>query len=141
MNVSGWKLFRTVLKNSGEKKLNRKMIGHAIEQQTAPLAKSENAAFGKAIKDELQTGETTHPFIVSRLIIPIMKQIWVHPDLNMNIMKMVHASQEINWHTPIDFDHPIHIKAAIANITDTPVGELMEITSECSQQNLSLIHI
>ncbi len=135
MSTGNWKLFTTMIKNIGSKKLNRDMIGFTLEEETGPVSRDDILSFARATKDENpvynKEDAMAPPLFIAKLIIPMLKQIWCHEDLRFNLLRMVHAQQEISWHSPIRAGEQLKMKVSITDIYDTPVGEMMEVSGQC----------
>ncbi len=91
MSVSGFTLLKSVMLNSRFKKMNRNLIGFKIREHVKPVTEQEVSDFMDATESHknMQTKGTVPPFFMTKLIVPIVKKIWIHKDLNMNILKMV----------------------------------------------------
>ena len=119
--------------NSGKKNLNRDMLGYTIEKKNIIAGKDEISAFAKATRDNNPLYESAAavapPLYASRLAFPMMKEIFVHKDLNVNILRMVHGEQELIWRKPIRQGDALDVKTEIKEIADTSAGETMNIST------------
>jgi len=132
MKTIDWKLLTALLRNRNSQSMNRSMIGATFESNLAPISHEEILQFARATHDEnpgyVATQPAAPPFFLSKLIFPMIRDLWRHPDLGLNILRAVYASQEITWHQPIRPGDELTMVIGIIGITDTPVGALLEIT-------------
>jgi len=142
MAISGLTLLKTVICNSRFKEMNKNMIGHTFSEQIKPVLPHEVSDFYDATenKNKHVSDSVIPPFYITKLIIPFMKEIWVHPDLNMNLLKMVHAEQEIICHNVLKTGDPLHCDMEITDIIRTRAGELLRISFKIIQNNTLCIN-
>ncbi|MFZ5515928.1 MAG: MaoC/PaaZ C-terminal domain-containing protein [Candidatus Zhuqueibacterota bacterium] len=132
MTTIDWKLLTALLRNRNSQRMNRSMIGSTFESNLAPISHEEILRFARATRDENPgygaANPVAPPFFLSKLIFPMIKDLWCHPALGLNILRAVYASQEIVWHQPIRPNDALKMVIEIIGITETPVGELLEIS-------------
>jgi acyl dehydratase len=133
--MSQLSLLWTLLRNLGAGPLNRSLVGWRTEVDIEPVSPAEAAAFAAVTGDPDSAygmpGGPLPPLYIAKLIIPCLKQVWQMPDLNLNLLRMVHAGQSVNWRRMMKSNEPFRLEAIISDIRDTSAGELLEITGRC----------
>lgn len=139
MNSTDFKLIATAIKNMGSVALNKKMIGFKFKETLKPARHEEILSFTRATKDEnplyLNKDAIAPPFFIFKLFLPQMKKILCLKELKINILRMVHSSQEIIWHRSIRVGEKLNLEVTIQNMYETPAGELMEISGNIYSGN------
>jgi len=133
--MSQLSLLWTLLRNLGAGPLNRALVGWRSEAKMEPVSAAEAAAFAAATGDPnpayARPGGPLPPLYIARLFMPYLKQIWQMPELNLNLLRMVHAEQEVCWRRMLKSGEPFRLEMSISDIRDTGAGELLEITGRC----------
>lgn len=132
MAAIDWKLFTALTKNISSATMNRDLIGFELEATTQPVLVQEVIDFAIATNEDSSVYEEkkiTPPLFISKLIFPLLKKVTCHKSLRMNILRMVHAEQQIIWRKPIRVHDQLSLKVKIKDIHDTPVGEMIEIAA------------
>jgi len=127
-----WKILRTVILNLNSYEMNRDLVGYSFEEVTRLIKPEEAIEFAQATKDNnpiYHQGHLAPPFFVNKLLYPLLKKLMCHNDLRMNLIRMVHAEQEMIWHKPIAVGKRLTAKMEITEIADTPIGEMIKITT------------
>jgi acyl dehydratase len=126
------RLFLSMMRNARSCNMNRAMIGYTAEQKFAPVTREAIAEFARATSDDNPAYDLAQamapPFFLGKLIIPLIKDIWAHPSLRLNLLRSVQVSQSVSWLAPIRQGDEISIKARIQNISATPRGEILEVS-------------
>ena len=139
MNSTDLKLVARAIKNIGSAGLNKEMIGFHLEETLEPAGHNEILSFAKATKDEnplyFKEDAIAPPLFIFKLYLPLIKKILSLKGLRINVLRMVHSSQEIIWHRSIRVGEKLKIKVNIENIYETPAGELMEISGHIYSGN------
>ncbi len=134
MDKINLKIYMSMLKNLSSSRLNPRFTGYEIKETGIKVKKDEIIAFAKATRDEnplyLSDNPPAPPLYIAKLMIPMMKKIWCEKKLGMNLLRMVHAFQEVIWHKPVYAGDILKIKMLISAIKDSPAGELLEITTK-----------
>lgn len=134
MHSSNWKLFKSMIRNPGSEALSREMIGFTLEAPTAPVISQDVIAYANATKDNSPAYKGNHapvpPFFLSKLMFPMIQEICLHQNLRMNLLRMVHAEQEILWHKPICVGDSPDVRFQIRDIYDTPAGEMIQVSGK-----------
>ncbi len=129
-------LLWTLLRSLGAGPLNRSLVGWRTEVNIEPVSPAQAAAFAAATGDPdpaySKPGGPLPPLYIARLMMPILKQIWQLPELNLNLLRMVHAGQWVYWRRMLKSGEPFCLEATISDIRKTGAGELLEITGRCN---------
>lgn len=130
--MGNFELLAAMVRNIGSTGLNRNMTGYSFSEETGPVEREHITMYAAATCDPNPAyggaDPVAPPFFIARLMIPMLKKLLCRRDLNMNILKMVHAFQEIVWHSPIRAGMRLKLTMGIERIYDTPAGELVEIS-------------
>lgn len=134
MKTLDWKLFKAMIRNRSCYTMNRDMIGYSFESDLEPISRKEIFQFAEATKDDNPIYSSDQPiappFFLSRLIFPMIKELWCHRNLGLNIIRAVYAEQHIVWHRPLRAGDALYIKIEVLDIAEIPVGELLEISEK-----------
>jgi acyl dehydratase len=116
--------------NIFSKGINRSFIGYTIEDILPPFNNEDIKNYSSAIGDNWDASRVPTPFYLSKLLYPYFKHFITLKGLGINLIRMVHASQEAWWTRPIDPSSSAPLKAvmSIHNIYDTPAGEMIELS-------------
>jgi acyl dehydratase len=129
-----WQLFSSVIRHFGSGGLNRDMIGFVIKQDAAPVRTKDIIAYAAATNDNnplySESRPVAPPFFLSKLIFPAIQHICIHKELKMNLLRMVHAEQELSWHGPVYAGDQLNASIRILDIYDTPAGEMIQISAQ-----------
>ncbi len=139
MNKMDFNIYMAGLYNLFSDGLNPSFMGYEIKEACRKVKKDEIIAFAKATRDDnpayLSDSPPAPPLYIAKLMIPMMKKIWCEKKLGMNLLRMVHAYQEVIWHKPIYAGDNLEIKMSISGIKKTGAGELLEITTKACLEN------
>ena len=120
---------RSMVHNINSKAMNRNMIGYTIKKDYGPFGLNEIHEYADATRDDFMkyTGAESPapPFFFSKELYPLFKGIITHKDLKLNLLRMVHGQQSLKSYAAVPHDEIISIEVIIADITDTPAGELL----------------
>jgi acyl dehydratase len=132
MPTSTLRLFLSMMRNARSREMNRAMIGHMVEQKFPPVTREAIAEFARATHDDNPAYGSSQapapPFFIGKLIMPLVKDIWAHPSLRLNLLRGVHLSQSVTWLAPIRQGDEVSVQARIEDICSTPRGEILEIS-------------
>jgi len=121
-----------MMRNARSHEMNRSMVGYTVEQKFPPVTREEITEFARATSDDNPAYHSAQapapPFFIGKLIMPLIKDLWAHPSLKLNLLKTVHISQSVNWHAPIRQGDEVSIQGRIEDIYDTPRGEVLEMS-------------
>jgi len=139
MFIRNISLMRSILRNINSKAMNRSMIGFTIKKDYGPFGLDEIHQYVDATCDDFSkyTGADSPapPFFFSKELYPLFKQIITHRGLNLNLLRMVHGQQSLRAYGAVSHDEVISIETTIADITDTPAGELLLVKTKGSTKN------
>ncbi len=126
------KLVTTMLKNMLSKGMNRDMKGHSIHRTFAPITGEDVRAYVEATRDDpgRYTGENAPvpPMAFSRILYPMCHYFLTHPDLKINLLRLVHGEQSVRWIRPLHVGDVCDIDMSIADIADTSAGEIIRFS-------------
>ena len=131
MFLNNISLLFTMIRNIRSEKINRSMIGHSISRKIGPVTREDFQAYVEATLDNplKYTGETTHapPFYISRLLYPLFKYYLTNKKLRINLLRLVHAEQSIEWFDHIYEGVIFDVEMKIADITESSAGEIINL--------------
>jgi acyl dehydratase len=132
MPTSTMQLFLSMIRNARSSEMNRAMIGYTVERKFPPVTREAIAEFARATCDDHpdygSAQATAPPFFVGGLIIPLVKDIWAHPSLKLNLLKTVQSSQSVTWLSLIREGDEVSIRSRIQDIYTTPRGEILQMS-------------
>ncbi|HOP30153.1 MAG TPA: MaoC/PaaZ C-terminal domain-containing protein [Spirochaetota bacterium] len=129
-------LFLTMLRNIRSERINREMIGHRITNRIGPITRNDIYSYVEATLDNpvRYNGENcaVPPFYLSRLLYPMFKYFLVNKELKLNLLKLVHGQQTIEWLGNIHEGDIIDVEMSIDDIKDSPAGEMIDLKTVAS---------
>jgi len=132
MPTSTMQLFLSMIRNARSSEMSRAMIGYTVEQKFPPVTREAIAEFARATCDDHPDYDSAQamapPFFLGGLIIPLVKDIWAHPALKLNLLKTVQISQSVTWLSPIHQGDEISVRSRIQDIYTTPRGEILDMS-------------
>lgn len=132
MPTSTTQLFLSMIRNAQSNEMNRAMIGHTVERKFPPVTRVAIAEFARATRDDNPAYDSAKaqapPFFIGKLIIPLIRDIWAHPSLKLNLLKAVQISQSVTWLAPIRLGDEIATQVRIQDIYSSPRGEVIEMS-------------
>lgn len=124
-------LLLSLIKNYGSFKMNDSLTGYEILSDECVLKKEDLINYAAATGDSIALYEkdnaTAPPFYASRLVFPLIKKIITHPRLKMNLLRMVHAEQEIIWRRSLTVDDTVAVKVRVNEIYTVSAGEMIQV--------------
>lgn len=134
MIINNIKIFKAMAMNINSSGLNRSMIGYSIKKNFGPSDFDEIKKYSEATGDDFNkyTGDSSPapPFFFSRKLYPMFKDIITHKDLKLDILRMVHGMQNLQIKGFLGKDMPLSVEMTIADIVDTPAGEMLLIKTK-----------
>jgi len=131
------KLLYRVIRNIKSLKMNKDCIGRSISRDYGPLTNKDLQLYATATRDDPEKyaapGCQIPPFYTSRLMGSMFHRLLADKDLKMNIIRMVHAKQEVIVHKTIHQGDIINVKLFISAINDTDKGQECVVTSESTR--------
>ncbi|HOP63246.1 MAG TPA: MaoC/PaaZ C-terminal domain-containing protein [Spirochaetota bacterium] len=124
-------LLIAMLRNLRAKTINRGMIGHSISRRIGPITREDINSYIEATLDNpLRYTDSTRaapPFYLSRLLYPMFRYFLVNRELRLNLLRLVHGQQTIEWHGQFHEGDTIDVEMSIDGITDSPAGEMINL--------------
>jgi acyl dehydratase len=134
MAMSNTKLFFLTLRNAFSKGINRELIGYSIEREYGPVLADDLRKYAGATNDDnpaYRAGNpAAPPMFLARIAHPLMMHAVTLGDLKLNVLRMVHGEQTIDWHKPIRAGDRLIARLAIKDVRDTRAGELCELSTQ-----------
>lgn len=133
--ITRWKFLRAAMGSLAADRLDRRRIGYRLEKDLPPVRREDCAAFASATRDRnpryLDPDGPAPPLFLLKLVFPLLMEIITDRALGLNLLRTVHAGQEIVFFRPIPCGEPLRAAVQIRDISDTPAGELLELTGRC----------
>lgn len=131
MLLNNISLLFSMIRNIRSERINRDMIGHSISRRIGPVTRDDFQSYIEATLDNplKYSGETTHapPFYISRPLYPLFKYYLTHKKLGLNLLRLVHAEQSIEWFDHIYEGVIFDVEMKIADITESSAGEIINL--------------
>ena len=138
MPVRNLSVLRTIFFNINSAAMNREMIGYTIKKDFGPFGLDEIHQYADATCDDFTKysgiNSPAPPFFFSKELYPLFKRIITHKDLNLNLLRMVHGSQSLKSYNAVSHNDTFSIEMRIADITDTPAGEVLLVKTKGSSK-------
>ncbi|MBI5249031.1 MAG: MaoC family dehydratase N-terminal domain-containing protein [Desulfomonile tiedjei] len=132
MPTSTFQLFLSMMRNARSYEMNRSMIGYSVEHRFPPITRESIAEFARATCDDnpsyYSDQASVPPFFVGKLIIPLIKNMWAHTSLRLNLLKTVQISQSVTWLAPVRQGDELSVQVRIQDIFTTAGGEILELS-------------
>lgn len=137
--ASGWSKAAVAVRNIFSSGINRDMVDFAVEKEPFELTHGDTLAYALACDDSNpryfeKSGGLAPPLFVSRVFMVVAEGILLHPRLKLNVLKMVHAEQSIEFIKPLTVGMKIVPKARIAAVREASSGEMVDVEIECLHQ-------
>lgn len=134
MIINNLEIFKAMARNINSPGLNRIMIGYTIKEEFGPSSVNEIKEYAEASGDDynkyISEDSPAPPFFFSRKLYPMFKDIITHKDLKMDILRMVHGMQGLKIKGFAGKNDPLSVEMTIADIIDTPAGEMLLIATK-----------
>jgi len=122
--------------------MNREMIGYAIHKDFSDFSMDEIKQYVDATEDDFSKytqSTAAPPFFFSRGLYPLFQHIMTHKDLKINLLKMIHGQQSLKIYEALRHDQTFNVTLSIADISDTPAGELLLLRTEAYSNSKLLL--
>lgn len=123
------------LVNLPRQRMNRAMVGFVAERTFGPISAELAAAYAAATADDNPRyqglpGALAPPLLISRLTLPLFKEVMVHPRLRMNLLRTVHGEQDFAWERPMRVGDRVRVRLRVEDLRQTSAGDLLVLTGE-----------
>lgn len=129
-------LFFAMIRNLRAKKINRDMIGHSISRRIGPITHDDIRSYMEATLDNPVRYRNENcpvpPFYISRLLYPMFRHFLVNRELGLNLLKLVHGQQTIEWLGQLHEGDIIDVNMSVHDIKDSPAGEMISLRTDAS---------
>jgi len=136
-------IFKAMAMNLNSKGLNRDMIGYTISKSFGPSDYDEIKEYADATGDDYSKysneNDPAPPFFFSRKLYPMFREVITHRDLKLDILRMVHGMQGLRIKGFLSKNDPLSVEMSIADIIDTPAGEMLIITTKADSNGRELV--
>ena len=136
-------IFKAMAMNLNSRGLNRDMIGYTISKSFGPSDFDEIKEYADATGDDFSKysseKDPAPPFFFSRKLYPMFREVITHKDLKLDILRMVHGMQGLRIKGFLSKNDPLSVEMSIADIIDTPAGEMLLITTKANSNGRELV--
>ena len=136
MYLNNIPLFLAMLRNIRTERINRGMIGHTITRRIGPINHSDINSYVEATLDNpvrySDENCAAPPFYLSRLLYPMFRYFLVNRELGLNLLKLVHGQQTIEWLGQIHRGDVIDVSMSVHDVRDSPAGEMIDLKTVAS---------
>ncbi|HOP30401.1 MAG TPA: MaoC/PaaZ C-terminal domain-containing protein [Spirochaetota bacterium] len=133
MILNNIQVFSAMARNYHSAAMNRSMIGYTLKNEFGPFTQREFDQYAAATNDDLSKYSSPDapapPFFFSKELYPMFKKIITHKELNLDLLRMVHAYQGLNCFGHISKGDYINVHMSIDDITETAAGEILRIAT------------
>ncbi|HEY1405919.1 MAG TPA: MaoC/PaaZ C-terminal domain-containing protein [Spirochaetota bacterium] len=135
------KLVFLIAANSRSYRMNREMIGYAVEDKYV-LSSSEAESFSRATGDSrMQKEGFVPPFIFARIFCEPIKKILFCPQLKINLLRMVHGNISVKWHHPIVSGTKLRTVVTVEDIVNTSAGEILSLSGKIFEGETLVVEV
>ena len=124
-------LLWAALKSLPYKRINRDMLGFKQHAKAPAIDLALAQAFARATGDDnpayFGDDPIVPPFFLARLLYPVMGSVMLDPRLRINLVKMVHGEQKIEFYEPIRPGDQLDLDLEVKSISDTSAGEIAHL--------------
>ncbi len=131
MHLKNIPLFFAMIRNIRTESINRAMIGHSISRRIGPITHTDIHSYVEATLDNPVRYRDENcpvpPFYLSRLLYPMFRYFLVNRELKLNLLKLVHGQQTIEWKGQLHEGDMIDVVMSVHDISDSPAGEMIDL--------------
>jgi len=108
------------------------MVGVTITGQPFRIGHGDALAYALAVDDAnpvyfRKEQPIVSPFFASRILKDVLEQILLHPDLGLNVLRMVHAEQSLRFIQPLAGGEDLIPSARIAAVRTVSAGQILDV--------------
>ena len=134
-------LIMALLKNSRRTSINREMLGYSINRRTGPVTRQDIMSYADATLDNRERYTDpccgAPPFYLSGLLYPMFRYYMIHPDLGLNLLRMVHAQQSASWFGSIYEGDMLDVEMTVHDVSESRAGEMVTFrTTACVNEKI-----
>lgn len=114
--------------------VNRDALGKTY-QGSWEVTGAQMSAYARATEDvnpryEEGAGQVAPPLFVVVPMMPVLMETLWDPELEIDMLRLVHGEQEIEWVRPIEPGETLTVYGEFAGLEDRSSGQVLEITHE-----------
>ncbi len=136
MSLKDMSLVASMLRNIRTDSINKNMLGHTIMRSFGPITREDIFTYVDATLDDPSRYPEGNcqipPFYTSRLLYPMFRYFLINKELHLNILRLVHGYQSVEWVRPIRVGETFDVAMSVDEIVDTPAGELINLKTVMS---------
>ncbi len=128
----------SLIRNSRRTSISRKMLGHSIKRRIGPVTSNDILLYAEATLDSTEryrhAGCNAPSFYLSSLLYPMFRYFLINRELGLNLLRLVHGQQRVEWSGPIREGDMLDIEMSLHDISDSPAGEMITLRTVVSSQ-------
>jgi len=129
---SGFRKSVIALRNLFSNRMRRKCVGFEAKGRPVTIGHGEALAYAAACNDANPAlfekgGGLVMPLYASRLVKEVLEDVILHPRLGMNVIRMVHAEQEMRFNRALRVGMTLTPQARIDKIREVSTGEILDV--------------
>lgn len=136
MQLKDISLITALIRNIRSESVNRDMVGHKITRRLGPITHEDIYSYVEATLDNPLRYRNKKciapPFYLSRLVYPMFRYFLIHKDLHLNLLRLVHGQQTIEWLGQFHEGDMITVDMSINDISQSPAGEIIDFKTVVS---------
>ncbi len=114
--------------------VNRDALGKTY-QGSWEVTGAQMSAYARAAEDvnpryEEGAGQVAPPLFVVVPMMPVLMETLWDPDLEIDMLRLVHGEQEVEWVRPIEPGDVLSVRGVFTGLEDRSSGQVLEITHE-----------
>lgn len=131
-------LVAALIRNSRKTSINRLILGHSITRIIGPVTRQDILEYVDATLDNpsryIRSGHAAPPFYLSRLLYPMFRYFMINKDLGLNLLRMVHGQQSVEWFGNISEGDMLNVKVEIHDICGSAAGDTLTLRTTISSK-------
>jgi len=130
--IGTWNKIVRIGRNAFSSSLNPKVAGFRVEGPEFPIRQADALAYALATEDPnpaffRKEGAVVPPLFASRILKDVLEQAILHPKLGMNVLRMVHAEQALQFLSPLQIGWNVTPVAVVTGIREVSSGQLCDV--------------